>query len=184
MRSSFVAFSAIAVVVAALLGSTAFNYAQVGARTVTMTIVQDDAAVIAIDRQDSSYDCYVRFDGTTGKISVTFDGGSPACSGGASGLNAASKYHFLNIIKITNKGQKAWTRLWVNSTSSLVTTNMTFSSDGSMTTSSTFAQNDVYGSALAIGDIVYVGIYVDGSGKTKADSGWTADLTIEARATA
>jgi hypothetical protein len=185
MRTSFVAFAAVAIVVATLMGSTAFNYAQVGARTVTMNIVQDDGAVVAIARgADSSYDCYTRFDSTTGKISVTFDGGSPSCSGGASGLNPATKYHFLNILKITNKGQKDWQKLWVNSTSSLVTTNLTISTDATMTTGSTFAQNAAFGSTVAIGDTIYVGIYVDGSGKTKADNGWTADLTVEARASA
>jgi len=182
MRSTFVAFAAIAVVVAGLLGSTAFNYAQIGARAVTMTIVQDDGAVIAIDNQDTDYSCYVRFDSTTGKVSVTFDAGSPACSGSGAGLNAGSKYYFHDILKITNKGQKDWLRLWVNSTDALVKTNLTFSTDATMTTGSTFAQNDAFGSTIAIGSTVYVGLYIDGSGKTKADSPWSANLGFDARA--
>lgn len=183
MRSTFVAFSAIALLLAAFLGSTAFNYGQIGARAVTMNIVQDDGAVIAISRgADTSFDCYTRFDSTTGKISVTFDAGSPACSGGASGLNAGAKYHFLNILKITNKGQKNWQRLWVNSTDPLLTVNQTFSTDATMTTGSTFAQNSAFGSAVAIGDIIYVGLYIDGSTKTKADSPWAASLSFDARA--
>lgn len=184
MRSTFVAFAVLALVVAAFLGSTAFNYGQTGARAVTMTIVQDDAAVLAISRgQDSAYDCYTRFDGTTGKVSITFDAGSPACNGAATGLNPGAKYHFLDILKVTNKGQKDWQRLWVNSTDALVTVNLTFSTDATMTTGSTFTQNSAFGSAITIGSTIDVGLYIDGSGKTKADSPWTMSLSFDARAT-
>lgn len=183
MRSSFLALSIGVVAIASLFGSTAFNYATVGARTVTMTIVQDDSAVIAIGEQDASYACYVNFDTTTGKVSLDFNGGNPdACSGGASGLNPSSVYYFHNILKITNKGQKDWQRLWVNTTDPLVTVNLTFSTDPTMTTGSTYAQQKEFASTVAMADIIYVGVKLDGTTKTKAHTGWTTDLTVAARA--
>lgn len=181
LKLPFLAFAVVAVLMAGLFGATAFNYATVGARTVTMTIVQDDGAVIAIDQQDPVYDCYSQFDGTSGKISITFD---PGCSGGATGLNPSSIYYFHDILKITNKGQKDWQRLWVNSSDALLTLNLTYSTDATMTTGSTFVQNDQFASTLAIGGTVYVGIKLDGSTKTKAETGWSVDLTVAARASA
>lgn len=179
LKLSFLAFAVVAIVMAGLFGVTAFNYGTVGARTVTMTIVQDDAAVIAIAKNDPVYDCYSSFDGATGKISIAFTSG---CSGGATGLNAASIYYFHDIIKITNKGQKDWQRLWVNSSDPLLTLNMTYSTDATMTTGSTYAQEDEFASTLAIGSTVYVGLKIDGTTKTKADTGWSANLVVAARA--
>ena len=182
MRKTFLGFAIIAALVALTFGAAAFNYASLSARAVTIDIVQDDGAYLAIAPQDPDSACYVSYAGS-GKIQVSFDGGS-GCAGSGTGVNAGSQYYFLDVLKITNKGNKAWQGLWLNSTDAAFKLNMTFSTDPTMTTDDTFAQNDAYVTPIAPGETVYVGFFIDASSKTTADSPWSAAFSVAARATA
>jgi hypothetical protein len=180
LRASLVAFGIVAVVIGLTFGSFAFNYAQVAGRSDAMAIVADNGnAILNIDVQDFAYSCNVQFDATNGTVSLHWDG-SGSCSGGSAGLNTNTRYYFENLLKVTNKGQKDWQALWVNSTDSHVLVNLTYSTDATMTTGSTFAQNDGFVSAVPIGSTVYVGLYVDSVGQNKGT--WTTYLTFQARA--
>jgi hypothetical protein len=179
-RLGLVGLVLLAAVAFLAFGSAAFNYAQVGGRSDAMAIVADNGnAIINIANQDSAYSCNVQFDATNGTVSLHWDG-SGSCSGGASGLNTNTLYYFENLLSITNKGQKAWQGLWVNSTDSHVLVNLTYSTDATMTTGSTFAQNDGFVSTVGIGSSVYAGLSINTVNQNKGT--WTTYLTFQARA--
>jgi len=157
--------------------TNAFNYGTVSGRTTTLTIVTDANAYISIAGQDSTDSCYIST--SNGKIVVTF---SNACnSGGGTGFNPGTIAYFENLLVITNKGDHAWTQFWANSSDSLMTLNMTYSTDSSMTTGSTFAQNDNYASSVGIGASVYLGIKADGTTKDTSTGTWAPTISFAAR---
>jgi len=172
-------FIVIALAVSGVFGSAAFNYATVSGRTTTLTVVTDANAYVSLAGQDSTYSCYVST--SNGKIVVTF--GNACNSGGGTGLNSGSVSYFENLLVITNKGDRDWTAFWANSSDSLLTLNMTYSTDASMTTSSTFAQNDQYASTIPIGASVYLGIKADGTTKDTSSGAWAPTISFAARST-
>lgn len=178
MRTSFLAFTLVALFAAATFGASAFNYAQLQGRTVLATIVTDDNGYISIATQDAQYACYVAY--TNGKIDVTWDAGS-SCAGTGTGVNPYSTYYFHDVLKITNKGTKTLTKMWLNMSTDTVITINTKSTSGSMATGDTYAQNVELSTNLAVGNSWYVGYKIDASTKDTTNSPLSRTMTIEAR---
>lgn len=179
MRTSFLSLAIVTLVVAGVFGSTAFNYATVSGRTTTITVVTDASAYIAIANQDAAYSCHVT--ATNGKVTITF---GSSCAGSGTGVNPGSVTYWENILVVTNKGDKAWTNFWANSSDPLMTINLTYSTDASMTIGSTYAQNAAYASSLAVGQSVYLGILANGTTKDTTTGAWAPTITFAARASA
>ncbi|MFA5860336.1 MAG: hypothetical protein WDA16_01440 [Candidatus Thermoplasmatota archaeon] len=178
MRTSFLSLAIVTLVVAGVFGSTAFNYATVSGRTTTITVVTDGNAYISIANQDTAYSCHVAE--TNGKIAITL---ASSCSGSGTGVNSGSVSYWENILVVTNKGDKAWTNFWANSSDPLMTINLTYST-GSMTIGSTFGQTAEFASSLAVGQSVYLGIKADGTTKDTSSGSWAPTITFAARSTA
>lgn len=182
MRMSFLALTVVALVASTVTAASAFNYATMS-RTVGATIVTDNGnAYLSIEGSDSSYTCMLAW--TNGKLDVTFDAGT-ACAGAGTGINADSIYYFSDVLKITNKGQKALTGLWLNFTADDVIMTKTATSAGTnMATTSGWTRETAVGS-LAVGSSVYVSFKID-SDTTNLDtsnSPISKSMTIHARAT-
>lgn len=177
MRSSFLVFMLLALLASTVSAASAFNWAQTGARTVEAAIVDDNSAYLAID--EVNYGCYVDFSATTGKVDVNFDGGT-SCGGTAgSGINAGAVYYFHDVLKVTNKGTVTLTNLWFNMTGTDITL-QTATSQGSMTTSGTYASSST-ATNLAVGSSMYVGFKVSAAAKDKSNSPLTGSFTVDAR---
>ncbi len=181
MRIPLLTFIALALLAAGAFGSSAFNYAVLQPRNVIANIVSDNGtAYLSIAPQDSNYACYVGY--TNGVIDVTWDGGSSCNGGGGSGVNAYSTYYFHDVLKITNKGTKTISDLWLNMSADTAITIQYATSAGSMTTSGTYAQAlDIQN--IAVGSSVYIGFKIDASAKdTSYSSGAISrTMSVEAR---
>lgn len=179
MRVSFTAFAFASLVAAGMFAASAFNYADLAPRTVLATIVTDDNGYLAVAAQDAEYACYVAY--TNGKIDVTWDGGT-SCTAGATGtgVNPDSVYYFHDVLKITNKGTKTLSHLWLNMTDTTITLNKNVAT-GTMLTSETYAQNLDLTTNLAPGNSWYIGFKIDASGLNTGNSPMSKTLSIEAR---
>lgn len=181
MRMSFLTLTLIALVASTVTAASAFNYATMS-RTVGASIVTDNGnAYIAIEGSDSSYTCMLAW--TNGKLDVTFDGGT-GCSGTGSGVNPDSIYYFSDVLKITNKGQKALTGLWLNFTDDVIQSKTASSAGTNMATGTGWATENAVG-ALGVGSSVYVSFKID-TDTTNLDtthSPLSKSMTIQARAT-
>lgn len=178
MRAPLIALSLTALVAASMTATSAFNYAALEGRTIAATIVQEDGAYIAIASDDANYACMVAY--TNGKIDVTWDGGTGCAATTGSGINPHSTYYYHDVLKITNKGTKTWTGLWLNMTDTAITIN-TKAVDNGMDTDDTYAQNVYLTTNLAPGNVWYVGYKIDASTLTTASSP-SKTMTIAARA--
>lgn len=178
MRASLIAFSIAALVAASMTATSAFNYASLQGRTVAATIVQEDGAYIAIANHDTDYACFVAY--TAGKIDVTWDSGTSCPGTTGSGINPESTYYYHDVLKITNKGTKTWTGLWLNMTDTAITIN-TKSTAGAMATGDTYAQNVYLTTNLAPGNVWYIGYKIDASALNTGSSP-SKTMTIQARA--
>lgn len=176
MRTSFLAFTAMALVASTLTAASAFNYVQLGARDVVAAVVEDDDAYLAIAAHD--YGCFVNIDATSGKIDVTFDSGS-GCAGTGTGVNGYSTYYYHDVLKFTNKGTLTIANIWLNMTDTAITIQTNTAQD-TMTTGGTYAAAKVV-SNLAVGDSFYVGFKVDAS--STGVSTISKTLTVAARNT-
>lgn len=194
MRPMFLAFMLAAVAALGVFSSSAFNYAALQPRTVATTIVTDANGYLAVASYDTEYACYVGL--TNGKIDLTWDGGT-SCTSGATGtgVNPNSQYYFHDVLKITNKGTKTLTKLWLNTTANSAFTLNVNSAAGAMTTSDTnitgvtgiYTTNVAIATAagnLAPGDSWYIGFKIDTRSLDTSSSSQSATLTIEARSTA
>lgn len=182
MRLSFLSLTVIALVASTVTAASAFNYATMS-RTVGASIVTDNGnAYLAIEGSDASYTCMLAW--ANGKLDVTFDAGT-GCAGAGTGVNPDSIYYFSDVLKVTNKGQKAITGLWLNFTADDVITTKTATSAGTnMATTSGWARETAVGS-LAVGSSIYVSFKID-TDTTNLDttnSPITKSMTIHARAT-
>lgn len=180
MKISFLALTLVALLASTMTAASAFNYATMS-RTVGASIVTDNGnAYLSVESEDDDYECLMSW--PAGKFTITFNAGS-SCSAG-SGVNPDSVYYFTDVIKITNKGSKDLTGLWLNMTDSVVTTKTATSAGTAMATTSGWSANTAVG-ALTVGSTVYVGFKVD-TDTTDLDTGTptlSKTLSIEARAT-
>lgn len=176
MRTSFLAFTAIALLASSLTAASAFNYAQLAARPVVASVVTDDNAYLAIAEHD--YGCYVEIDGTTGKIDLNFDAGN-ACAESGTGVNGYSTYYFHDVLKITNKGTVAISNLYLNMSGTLITINVNTLED-TMTTDDTYELSKTM-TNIAVGDSIFIGFKIDAM--TTGVSTISETLTVEARNT-
>lgn len=177
MRTSFLAFTAVALIASTLTAASAFNYVQLGPRAIVASVVEDDDAYLAIAEHD--YGCFTEIDATTGRIDVNFDGGN-ACAGTGTGVNGYSTYFYHDVLKITNKGTLTIANVWLNMTDTAITI-QTNTAEDTMTTGGTYSAAKVV-SNLAVGSSFYVGFKVDAS--STGVSTISKTLTIEARNTA
>lgn len=177
MRISFLAFTIVALVASTMTAASAFNYATLSARTVGATIVTDGNAYLAVTSQDADYACYIAY--TNGKIDVTWDSGT-SCAGSGTGINAASVYYYHDVLKITNKGDKALNGIWVNMSDNTTVQIQTATSAGAMTTSGPFTQVATY-SSLAVGSSIYVGFKLNAASLDTSNSPISKSITVEAR---
>ncbi|MFA5860337.1 MAG: hypothetical protein WDA16_01445 [Candidatus Thermoplasmatota archaeon] len=177
MRPRLLSFIILVLVAAGTFGATAFNYTTVSGRTTTLTLVTDANAYVSLANQDTAYSCHV---GTSnGKITITF---AAACgSGTGTGVNSGTITYWENILVVTNKGDKAWTNFWANSSDTLMTINLTYSTDSSMTIGSTFGQNKEFASSVAVGSAIYLGIKADGTTKDTTSPAWAPTISFAAR---
>lgn len=182
MRASLPVFALVSLIAASVFAASAFNYADLTPRTVIATIVTDDNGYLAVAAQDTQYACYVAY--TSGKIDVTWDGGT-SCTAGATGtgVNPDSVYYFHDVLKITNKGTKTLTHLWLNMSDTVITIN-TNTAAGAMYTIDTYSQNKDLTSNLAPGNTWYVGFKIDATGLNTGNSPISKTLSIEARSSA
>lgn len=181
MRTSFTAFAFASLVAAGMFAASAFNYADLSPRTVIATIVTDDNGYLAVAAHDAEYACYVAY--TNGKIDVTWDGGT-SCTAGATGtgVNPDSVYYFHDVLKITNKGTKTLSHLWLNMTDTTITLNVNAAA-ATMLTSETYDDTVVITTNLDPGDSWYVGFKIDSTGLNTGNSPMSKTLSIEARST-
>lgn len=181
MRVSFTAFALASLAAASMFAASAFNYADLAPRTVIATIVTDNNGYLAIAAQDTDYACYVAY--TSGKIDVTWDGGS-GCDASATGtgVNPDSVYYFHDVLSITNKGTKTLAHVWLNMTDTVITLN-TNQATSTMLTSQTYNQNVDLTTGLAPGGIWYVGFKIDATGLNTGNSPISKTLSVEARST-
>ena len=183
MRMSFLTLTVVALVASSMTAASAFNYATTS-RSIGASIVTDNgAAYISIETSDASYTCMLAW--TDGKLDVTFDGGT-SCSGTApgTGVNPDSIYYFSDVIKITNKGRKDLTGLWLNFTDDIIQSKTATSAGTNMATTSGWARENAVG-ALTVGSSVYVSFKVDTdtTNLDTSDGAQTKSMTIHARAT-
>lgn len=185
MRTSFLAFTIFALIASSMTAASAFNYAALSGRTVAATIVGDDSAYLQIAYVDTTYDCYVNVDATTGKIDVTWDAGT-SCEDTdqtGTGINPNSIYYFHDVLRVTNRGGKDLTGLWLNMSAGSAGQEIliqTQTSSGAMSTDGTYAAAKSY-TSLATGNSIYVGFKLDASSLTKTSSPLSKMLTVEAR---
>lgn len=180
MRLTLLTFVAVALIAAGAFGSSAFNYAVLQPRNVIANIVSDNGtAYLSISPQDSNYACFVAY--TNGVIDVTWDAGTNCNGGGGSGVNPYSTYYFHDVLKITNKGTKTLTHLWLNMSTDTAITIQYATSAGTMTTDGTYAQAlDI--TSLAVGSSVYIGYKIDASAKDTSYSGSAISRTMSVEA--
>lgn len=182
MRLSFLSLIVIALVASSVTAASAFNYASMS-RSVGAAIVTDNGnAYLSIEGEEDVYECFMTF--TNGKFEITFNSGT-ACTTGT-GVNPDSIYMFSDVLKITNKGAKALTGLWLNTTDATIQTKTATSVGTNMAAAppSGWSSNTAVG-ALNIGASVYVSFKID-TDTTNLHTGNTPlskTLTIEARAT-
>lgn len=180
MRLSLLAVPIVVVVGAAMLASSAFNYADLDPRTVLATVVADEDAYLSIAASDADYDCFVG--STNGKIDVTWDSEDSCAGTEGDGMNTEAVYYYHDVLVITNKGTKTITNVWLNmSTATPITININ-TDPSTMQTADTYADKKTI-SSLAVGDSWYVGFRIDTTG-VAAGSNIDKTLSIEARTTA
>lgn len=180
MRFSLVTFALASLVAASVFAASAFNYADLEPRTVIATIVTDQNAYLSIETQDAQYACYVTY--TNGKIDVTWDGGD-TCTAGATGtgVNPESTYYFMDVLKITNKGTKTLSHLWLNMTDTVITINVNAATGTMQTNDLTWSQTQDITTNLDPGDIWYVGFKIDASTLDTTNSPISKTINIDAR---
>lgn len=187
MRLTLLTFIALALLAAGAFGSSAFNYAVLQPRNVIANIVSDNGtAYLSISPQDVDYQCMVGYS-AGGVVDVTWDAGTNCNGGGGSGINPDSTYYYHDVLKITNKGTKALTHLWLNMSTDTAITIQYATTAGSMQTTGTYAQNvDI--TSIAVGSSVYIGYKIDASTKdTSYNSGAgtiVRTMSVEARSSA
>lgn len=182
MRTSFLTLTLMALIASGMTAASAFNYATMS-RSIGASIVSDNGnAFISIEGSDAAYTCMLAW--SDGKIDFTIDNGGGACTGAGTGVNPDSVYYFSDVLKVTNKGQKALTGLWLNFTDDIVQSKTATSSGTNMATTSGWARETAVGS-LAVGASVYVSFKVDTdtTNLDTTDSPQTKSMTIQARAT-
>lgn len=184
MRIAFVAFMIVALMASTMTAASAFNFASLSARSLGAAVVTDNgSAYLSIAPQDANYQCYVSY-GSDGKVTFTLNGGTSCVGATGTGVNPGSTYIFTDVLKITNKGTKDLTGLWLNVTDTTGTVKIqTATSSGSMT-----APSDGSGYALTksttsltVGSSYYVGFLVDSGSVALGSSAVAATMTIEAR---
>jgi hypothetical protein len=174
MRVTFLTFIALALLAAGTFGSSAF---------VANLVTDSGNAYISIEAEDSDYACYVAY--TNGKIDVHWDGGTGCAAGSGTGINPFSTYYYHDVLKITNKGTKTLTHLWLNMSTDTAITIQTNAASGTMDTSGTYAQTADL-TNIAVGTSYYIGFKIDASAKdtSYAGSAITRTMSVEARSSA
>lgn len=176
MRTSFLAFTAFALLASTITAASAFNYVDLAPRAVVASVVTDDNAYLAIAEHD--YGCYTEIDPTSGKIDVNFDGGNACGAGGGQGINGYSTYYFHDVLKITNKGTAPIARIWLNMTAASPITIQVATAEDTMTTDGTYAVQKTHDN-LAVGSSIYIGFKIDSYASGTATI--SKELTVQAR---
>lgn len=180
MRSNLLVLTMASLIVAGAFASSAFNYADLAPRSVIANIVTDDNAYLAVSAVDTDYACYVAY--TNGRIDVTWDGGTSCTGTAGTGVNPDSVYYFHDVIKVTNKGTKTLTHLWLNMTDTVITINVN-PAQSTMKTSDTpgYEQRKEITTSLAPGQSWYIGFKIDTTGLDTTNSPVSKTISIEAR---
>lgn len=176
MRTSFLAFTVVALIASTMTAASAFNYAQTGGRTIGAALVDDTTGYLAIE--EVNYGCYtdILANGTT---DLNFDSGSSCGAGGGAGVNAGSIYYFHDVLKVTNKATATLTNVWFNTTGSDITFT-TATAVSTMTTGSTYG-SAATASNLAVGSSIWIGFKIVATSKSAADPDLSGYLSVDAR---
>ena len=181
MRTTLIGLPIVAVAAAAILASSAFNYADLAPRAVVATVVADEDAYLSIAAYDADFDCFVGSD--DGKIEINWDG-EDTCNGGSAegdGLNSDAVYYYHDTLIITNKGTKTIAKIWLNmSAATPITLNINEDPEV-METADTYADKKEI-TSLAVGAVHYVGFRIDTT-DVAAPGSISRTLSIEARTT-
>lgn len=179
-----------------LAGSAAFNAGTTGGRGVTVNIVGDSAAYLAVlPNGDSPHACFVTEQSSpaseSGKIKIDFGSAAGCAAGGAgTGVNAgdsASKrvrYAFHDLLLITNKGTRT-ILVWVNATTSPPDSGQAIhvaknTLANQMTDSDTlYKASNPDSVSLAVGASAYVGVRIKTG--TVSSGSITGTVEIDAR---
>ncbi|HVL46927.1 MAG TPA: DUF1102 domain-containing protein [Candidatus Thermoplasmatota archaeon] len=182
MRTSFQTFALVTLAAASVFAASAFNWATLDPRAVVANVVSDTDAYISIETVDTEYDCYVAY--TNGRVDITWDGGT-SCEGaaGGTGVNKDAQYYFHDVIKITNKGTKTLSHLWLNMTDTVITINIATAANTMTTDDSPGYEQRKDITNLAPGGVRYIGFKIDSTG-VNAGTAISKTMDIEARSSA
>lgn len=180
MRLSLLGLPILVVLGAAMLATSAFNYADLSPRTVLATIVADNNAYLSVAASDADYSCFVAY--TSGKIDVTWDGEDTCAGTEGDGLNTEAVYYYHDVLILTNKGTKTITNIWLNMSSATPITQNINSAVATMKTTDTYADAKTI-TSLAVGGSYYIGFRIDTAGVASGTS-ISKTLSIEAKTTA
>lgn len=183
-----------ALIPAFALASSAFSYAETGARAITVALVGDAAAYLAIEANSASpFDCVVTEQTSpaseNGKLKIDLSALSGTCSGngGGTGINAGGggsksvRYAFHDLLQVTNKGTNS-VLVWVNSTPNSGSSGASVhvakhASTGQMTDSdSLYMASNPASVALGVGEDLFVGVRVMPGTLTSGTISGTVDL--------
>jgi hypothetical protein len=173
---------------AGAVASTAWNQGTVQARTVTLALVGDASAYLAI-AGNGAHACFVST--TNGATTLNVDAscgagyGHGLAAGDGTTAGRSSKMDLNDVLLVTDKGERA-VSVWVNATTTsgsgsavLVQTNATAGA-GQMTDGGYSAAASVV--KVGVGESFYVGVQVD-SGALASGSAVSGAITLDARAT-
>ena len=185
LRGAFVAFVGVALVATGVLGASAFNRASLPSRSVTISLVGDSAAYLAL-AAGAQHACFVT-QAASGKVTLSF-ASATGCGASATGtgLNAGdgsakfATYAFHDVLKVTNKGVKT-VYVFANVTTQAASPNRVDvdlkSAAGQMTFSEYWATSTT-SVQLSTGSSAYVGVRVNA---TAASGTISAAIAVTAR---
>lgn len=170
MRLALRAVVAVGLLLALLSGTSAFNFGSSTGRAISVDIVGDASAYLALAANTASpHDCFVSESGTTGKLSVSFAAASGCDAAGAgTGVNAGlgsdsakfTRYAFHDLLLVTNKGTNS-ILLWVNATSTTGTLDVAKKTSSGAMTDADYAASSATSVSLTVGSTAYVGLRVN-----------------------
>lgn len=174
MRLALKLFVLAALVPSLVLGSAAFSKGSTGGRTITVDVVGDAAAYLAVVANPSSpHTCFAPEQTSpsteSGKLKIDF-GSAASCAGGTgTGVNAGDsggkrvRYAFHDLLKVTNKGTRT-ILVWVNATTTTTSSGQVIHVAKSATTGQMTDSDSLYSATsatpltLTVGSSGYVGV--------------------------
>jgi hypothetical protein len=161
-------FLGLTLVLAGLLGASAFTAMNSGARTVTASVVGDSAAYLALAVNGSSPDKgFVTT--SNGNIVLNFANGVAT----GTGINPGSGYYFDDLLNVTNQGT-ATLKVQVNATATTGALSVCVKTVGGQMDNSCYGTSTAQQS-LAVGSMLSVGVAVNATG---LNSGQTVSGSI------